>query len=60
MVLGSGHSEPTNIQVPGRAADLSNLSPAFMDVGERDVLRDSAVAYTSQLWRHGTSCELHV
>jgi acetyl esterase/lipase len=60
MVLGPDRGEPTDIQVPARVTDLSNLPPAFIDVGECDVLQDSAVAYASQLWSHGTSCELHV
>jgi acetyl esterase/lipase len=60
LVLGPDRSAPNDIQVPGRAKDLSNLPPAFIDVGECDVLRDSAVAYASRLWSHGSSCELHV
>jgi acetyl esterase/lipase len=60
MVLGSDRSALTDLQVPGRAKDLTNLPPAFIDVGECDVLRDSAVAYASRLWSHGGSCELHV
>jgi acetyl esterase/lipase len=60
MVLGSDRTAPTDSQVPGRAKNLSNLPPAFIDVGECDVLRDSAVAYASRLWSHGGSCELHV
>lgn len=60
MVLGPDRSAPTDIQVPGRAKDLSNLPPAFINASECDVLRDGAVAYASRLWSSGCSCELHV
>jgi|TARA_R110002003_G_scaffold70_3_gene6322 acetyl esterase/lipase len=60
MVLGQDRDAPTELQVPGRAADLSRLPPLFVDVGECEVFRDSAVAYASQIWRSGGSCELHV
>jgi acetyl esterase/lipase len=45
---------------PARATDLSNLPPAFIDVGSAEVFRDEDVAYASQLWADGGSCELHV
>ncbi|KAH6529995.1 hypothetical protein HBI07_172350 [Parastagonospora nodorum] len=60
LVLGPDRAAPSDIQVPGRAQDLSNLPPAFIDVGECEVFRDSAIAYASRLWANGSSCELHV
>jgi len=60
LVLGPDRAAPSDIQVPGRAQDLLNLPPAFIDVGECEVFRDSAVAYASRLWANGNSCELHV
>jgi acetyl esterase/lipase len=60
MVLGTERESATGIQVPGRMADLSNLPPAYINVGECEVFRDSAVAYASKIWSVGGSCELHV
>ncbi|GAB7042548.1 MULTISPECIES: alpha/beta hydrolase [Catenuloplanes] len=45
---------------PARAADLSGLPPAFVDVGSADVLRDEAVTYASRIWADGGAAELHV
>ena len=45
---------------PSRAADLSGLPPAFIDVGSAEVFRDEAVAYASQIWADGGVAELHV
>jgi acetyl esterase/lipase len=45
---------------PARAADLSGLPPAFIDVGSADTFRDEAVAYASRLWHAGGRAELHV
>ncbi|MDO0924609.1 alpha/beta hydrolase [Streptomyces sp. TG1A-8] len=45
---------------PARAADLSGLPPAFLDVGSAETFRDEAVAYASRIWQCGGSAELHV
>ncbi|MER6694394.1 alpha/beta hydrolase [Streptomyces minutiscleroticus] len=45
---------------PARAADLSGLPPAFIDVGSAEVFRDEDVAYASRLWSSGVQAELHV
>ncbi|WAZ26717.1 alpha/beta hydrolase [Streptomyces cinnabarinus] len=45
---------------PARAADLSGLPPAFIDVGSAEVFRDEDVAYASRLWAAGVQVELHV
>jgi acetyl esterase/lipase len=45
---------------PARACDLSNLPPTFIDVGSAEVFRDEDVAYASQMWADGGTCELHV
>ena len=45
---------------PARAADLSGLPPAFIDVGECELFRDEDVEYASRLWAAGVSTELHV
>ncbi|TQS43989.1 alpha/beta hydrolase [Cryptosporangium phraense] len=45
---------------PARAADLSGLPPAFIDVGSAESLRDEAVDYANRLWQAGGVAELHV
>lgn len=45
---------------PARATDLSNLPPAFIDVGTSEVFRDEDVAYATTMWASGGHCELHV
>ncbi len=45
---------------PARAADLSGLAPAFVDVGTAETFRDEDVAYASGIWQAGGVAELHV
>jgi acetyl esterase/lipase len=45
---------------PGRATDLSNLPPTFIDAGSCEVLRDESVAFASTIWACGGSAELHI
>ncbi|MFG3266419.1 alpha/beta hydrolase [Streptomyces bobili] len=45
---------------PARATDLSQLPPAFIDVGSAEVFRDEDVAYAGRLWEAGVQAELHV
>ena len=45
---------------PARAADLSNLPPAFIDVGSAETFRDEEVSYASRIWQAGGIAELHV
>lgn len=45
---------------PARAADLSGLPPAYIDVGSSETFRDEAVAYASRIWQAGGTAELHV
>ena len=45
---------------PARATDLSDLPPAFIEVGAAEVFRDEDVAYATALWAAGTQAELHV
>lgn len=45
---------------PARATDLSDLPPAFIDVGSAEVFRDEDVSYASRLWEAGVQAELHV
>jgi len=61
-LLGEGHGdrEISIYSAPGRATDLSDLPPAFLDVGDAEVFRDEIVAYASLLWASGVNAELHV
>jgi len=45
---------------PARAADLSGLPPAFIEVGAAETFRDEAVAYATRIWATGGQAELHV
>jgi acetyl esterase/lipase len=45
---------------PARATDLSDLPPAFIDVGSAETFRDEDVAYAVRLWQAGGRAELHV
>lgn len=45
---------------PARAKDLSNLPPAFIDVGSAETFRDENIEYAQRLWQAGGIAELHV
>ncbi|MGW0884741.1 alpha/beta hydrolase [Streptomyces sp. NPDC002671] len=45
---------------PARATDLSQLPPAYIDVGSAETFRDEGVAYAHAIWRAGGQAELHV
>ncbi|WP_328752307.1 alpha/beta hydrolase [Streptomyces sp. NBC_00285] len=45
---------------PARAEDLTDLPPAFLDVGSAETFRDEVVAYASRIWQAGGVAELHV
>ncbi|MFT4123620.1 MAG: alpha/beta hydrolase [Microbacteriaceae bacterium] len=63
MVLGDqlAHSPDAPAHgAPSRAADLSGLAPAFIEVGSAEMFRDEDVEYASRIWAAGGDCELHV
>lgn len=45
---------------PTRARDLTHLPPAYLCVGEADLLRDENIAYATRLMQAGVPTELHV
>ena len=45
---------------PARAEDLSNLPPAFIDVGTVDLFRDEDIAFAQRLMQAGVPTELHI
>jgi acetyl esterase/lipase len=55
-----GGPEVSPYAAPARAADLSGLPPAFLDVGSAETFRDEVVAYASGIWQAGGAAELHV
>ncbi|MFC4057603.1 alpha/beta hydrolase [Planomonospora corallina] len=61
-LLGEARGGPdvSPYAAPARAADLSGLPPAFIDVGSAETFRDEDVAYASRIWQAGGSAELHV
>lgn len=62
LILGEsyGSNEVTSYQAPSRATDLSNLPITYIDAAECEPFRDPAVAYASNMWRGGSTCELHI
>ena len=55
---GSGTASP--YAAPSRAADLSRLPPAFVEVGSAEGFRDEDVEYATRIWATGGQAELHV
>jgi acetyl esterase/lipase len=59
--LGEDHQEEVSpYAAPARAEDLSGLPPAYMMVGELDLMRDENIAYAMRLLQAGVPTELHV
>jgi acetyl esterase/lipase len=61
-LLGDARGGPdvSPYAAPIRAADLSGLPPAFIDVGSAETFRDEDVAYANRIWQAGGQAELHV
>jgi acetyl esterase/lipase len=61
-LLGDARGGPdvSPYAAPARAADLSGLPPAFIDVGSAETFRDEDVSYASRIWQAGGIAELHV
>jgi acetyl esterase/lipase len=55
-----GTDKVTPYHAPARAEDYSNLPPTYVDAGECEVLRDQAVHFATNMWRCGSTCELHI
>jgi acetyl esterase/lipase len=45
---------------PAREQNLAGLAPAYVEVGEVDILRDESIDYARRLAMAGVSAELHV
>ncbi|MEZ0050440.1 acetyl esterase/lipase [Mycobacterium sp. MAA66] len=61
-LLGSsvGADDVSPYAAPARAEDLSGLAPAYVEVGDLDILRDENIEYAKRLMSAGVSTELHV
>ena len=61
-LLGAARGGPdvSPYAAPARAADLSGLPPAFIDVGTADVFLDEDVAFAQRIWAAGGRADLHV
>ncbi|PVH89956.1 alpha/beta-hydrolase [Cadophora sp. DSE1049] len=61
-ILGElrGTDKVTPYQSPSRPTDLSNLPPTYIDAGECELYRDPSGKYAMDMWRCGSTCELHV
>jgi acetyl esterase/lipase len=61
-LLGEARGGPdvSPYAAPARAADLSGLPPAFIDVGSAETFRDEDVTYAMRIWQAGGVAELHV
>lgn len=57
-VAGTGTASP--YASPSRAADLSGLPPAFIEVGSAEPFRDEDTDYALRIWACGGQAELHV
>lgn len=55
---GAGDLPP--YAAPARATDVSELPPAYIEVGSAETFRDEAVAYADAIWQAGGQAELHV
>jgi acetyl esterase/lipase len=55
-----GRPDVPESAAPARARDLAGLAPAYIEVGELDIVRDEAVVYARRLPAAGVSAELHV
>jgi acetyl esterase/lipase len=62
MLLGDrrGRDGVSPYAAPARAADLSGLPPAYLELGSVDTLRDEDLSYAQRIWAAGGDAELHV
>ncbi|WP_033287488.1 alpha/beta hydrolase [Amycolatopsis jejuensis] len=56
----AGTDDVSPYAAPARAADLSGLPPAFIEVGSAEPFRDEDTEYALRIWATGGQAELHV
>jgi acetyl esterase/lipase len=55
-----GGADVPQYAAPARATSLTDLPPAFLDVGSAECLREEVLAYADRIWQAGGKAELHV
>lgn len=55
-----GGADVSYYAAPSRCEDLSDLPPAYIEVGAAEPFRDEATEYASRMWAAGVDAELHV
>jgi acetyl esterase/lipase len=62
MLLGDrrGSQDVSQYAAPARAADLSGLPAAYLELGSAETLRDEDLDYARRIWAAGGIAELHV
>jgi acetyl esterase/lipase len=55
-----GSADVSGLAAPARNDDLTGLPPAWIGVGQLDILHDEAVVYADRLAAAGVACELTV
>jgi acetyl esterase/lipase len=62
MLLGDqqGDNGVSEYAAPARAADLSGLPPAYLELGSVETFRDEDLDYAQRIWAAGGNAELHV
>jgi acetyl esterase/lipase len=58
--VASGGADVSPYAAPARAADLTGLPPAYVDVGDLDIFRDEDIDYARRLLAAGVPTDLHV
>ncbi|MDY0828503.1 alpha/beta hydrolase [Microbacterium sp. BG28] len=60
LVLGGGDVASAGANAPAHATTLSDLSPAFLEVGSAEIFRSEVIDYAGRIWASGGDAELHV
>ena len=59
-LAGSDENSISPYAAPARAKDLTNLPPAYICIGEVDLMRDENIEYATRLMQAGVPTELHI
>jgi acetyl esterase/lipase len=55
-----GTNDVSPVEAPARSTDLSGLAPAYIEVGELDIFRNEAIAYSFELSKAGVPVEFYL
>jgi acetyl esterase/lipase len=59
-LAGSDENAISPYAAPARAENLADLPPAYICIGEADLMRDENIEYAMRLMQAGVSTELHI